>query len=180
MNSPIYENHDDRANSEISSNFKEIQIKKFSSEEFFSSNSLDDDFFLDNKFDEFLGDSEESTEISSIISNLNSSNSCNSEKQKADSEEDSSNNEILNILKRNNENTKIIPCRLFIQKNIPNLSKAIKKISLVGRVLKSEDNTRCESKSPNIHLNFNRPERSSNPILKNNSHFFEDFDYVKM
>ena len=122
MNSPIYmtESREEGAIFEISENFLKIKsLKSQSSVEFFENLSFEDELNLEHKFDEFLGDSEDSTEISLIISNLSSSNfsNLNSENQKADSENDSENTEILNILKRHPQTTKNIPCRGYSHGN---------------------------------------------------------------
>jgi hypothetical protein len=163
------------------------------------------------KFNDFLGDSEDSLEISDILSHLGSLNQhagklnyyekklaynndyCNSHKAyEPEISNDSENIEILNILNRHPKTAKSIPCRGVFHgsevNNIINFTSnsnqnqnfnsntnchdiirplAVKKISLNGRVLKSMDSTNAsETISPEIIPR--RPERSSNPIFKNN------------
>ena len=56
--------------------------------------------FAEKKFDEFLGDSEDSTEISLIVSNL----SLNSDSNYTNQENDLENFEIFNIMMNRNKN----------------------------------------------------------------------------
>lgn len=197
MNSPkpMTENNE-RANEVLEEHFREILNfnKNQSSEESFEKFAFTEEIKFEQNFEKFIGDSEESTEISIILSNLNSSQSSNSgsESQRAESLNESGNKEILTILKRNSSVQKVIPCRAFSHGvnslNNKNNLNSIKKISLAGRVLKSADNTTSENLSPvsvrrNEILITKRPERLSNPILKdahfnnynnNNFHFFGD------
>ena len=133
----------------------------------------------ENIFD-FLGDSEESTEISSIVSNLNTiSNSCRKpERENLNLDMDDSKSEILQILKfKRGANTSSIPFRPVrsneSQKNFgsfggninykfpTNGENKVKKISLAGKVLKLNE-------TPEIS-NFDKiPERLANPIKLNN------------
>lgn len=187
---------------EIQENFRKIntQISQ-SSEAFFGNFTAESELNFERKFDEFLGDSEDSTEISVIISSLNfssspsSSNSSNSHSrehnQKPQSDADSENIEILNILKRSPQTTKNLSAK-GISRNaispvcannaksglLPAKPIAVKKISLAGRVLKGFDSdANSEANSPIVVRNFgvnldrkqaaNRPVRSSNPIFQN-------------
>ena len=68
--------------------------------DFFENFSLEDGFNLEKKFDEFLGDSEDSTEISLIVSNL----SLNSDSNYTNQENDLENFEIFNIMMNRNKN----------------------------------------------------------------------------
>lgn len=136
---------------------------------------------------EFLGDSEESTEISSIVFNLNTiSNSCRKpERENLNLDMDDSKSEILQILKfKGRTNTSSMPFRQ-VRNNVSNKNfgpfggisnfnllsngeNKVKKISLAGRVLKSKD-TNEEIKNER-EINFNKiPERLKNPIKINNN-----------
>ena len=131
---------------------------------------------------DFLGDSEESTEISSIIFNLNtSSNSCRKpERENLNLDMDDSKSEILQILefKSRGANTSSIPLRPIrsnaCYKNFGSFGgnnnykfpaggdSKVKKISLAGKVLKVKEVLTEEGKFNNI------PERVANPIKFNN------------
>jgi hypothetical protein len=128
---------------------------------------------------DFLGDSEESTEISSIVSKLNTiSNSCRKpERENLNLDMDDSKSEILQILKfKGRANTSSIPLRPVrsnaCHKNFgsfggndnfkfpANGENKVKKISLAGKILKVKE-------TPEIS-NFDKiPERLSNPIKLN-------------
>lgn len=123
MNTPnkVTENVEEGELIEIQENFKKININKSqSSKEFFYNYnfkinfSAESELNFETKFDEFIGDSEDSTEISLIVSNLclssssstssnnNNNNSSNTHSceinHKPESEADSENLEILHIL----------------------------------------------------------------------------------
>ena len=134
-----------------------------------------------NIFD-FLGDSEESTEISSIVYNLNTiSNSCRKpERENLNLDMDDSKSEILQILKfKGRTNTSSIPLRPirttgshnfgsfggnYNYKFPANGENKVKKISLAGKVLKDKEAARKESEGK-----FNNiPERVTNPIKLSN------------
>ena len=131
---------------------------------------------------EFLGDSEESTEISSIVYNLNTiSNSCRKpERENLNLDMDDSKSEILQILKfkGTGANTSSIPLRPIrsnaCHKNFgsfggnnnfkfPAGESKVKKISLAGRVLKVKEVPTLEEGKLN-----NKPERVTNPIKLSN------------
>ena len=132
-----------------------------------------------NIFD-FLGDSEESTEISSIVTNLNTiSNSCRKpERENLNLDLDDSKSEILQILKfKGGANTSSIPFRPVrsnechknfgsfggnINYKFPTYGEnKVKKISLAGKVLKLKETP--------VISNFDKfPERLANPIKLNN------------
>jgi len=135
---------------------------------------------------EFLGDSDDSTEISSIVFNLNTiSNSCRKpERENLNLDIDDSKSEILQILKfKERANTSTNPLRPIrindSQKNIckfegninykflsnGNGENKVKKISLAGKILKIKD-----TEKPEIRIsNFDKiPERLKNPIKLNN------------
>lgn len=121
---------------EIQENFGKLKLEKNqSSEEFTANLSFEKAFNLEAKCDEFLGDSDDSTEISFILSSLSSSNfSSNANYENTNnlnsninnnlnnlnnnyynnnnnqSENDSENTEILNILNRHPKPVKSIPC----------------------------------------------------------------------
>jgi len=202
MNSPKFmtESREEGALSEIQDNFRKIKSNRNQSfEEIFENLSLENDLLnFETKFDEFVGDSEDSTEISILISNLSSSNnfsnanlmSCENNQKAGEFDNDSENTEILNILKRQSQTTNNVSQRGFshgsssTNANQANSTKnslnsirpiPVKKISMAGRVLKSMDSTESsETISPEIKrrdeiLLQNRPERSSNPMFKNNN-----------
>ena len=125
---------------------------------------------------EFLGDSEESTEISSILHNLNtSSNSCRKpERENLNLDMDDSKSEILQILKFKGRgaNTSSIPLRPIRSNALKNFGSfggnnnykfpaggdkdnKVKKISLAGKVLKVKEFSSI-------------PERVANPIKLSN------------
>ena len=211
---------------EIQENFRNLKLNKNQSTEEFAGNiSFEKALNLDAKCDEFLGESEDSTEISFILSSLSSSNFssyANSENnninnfnnfyfnnynknsnfnyiQRTESENDSENTEILNILTRHPNPIRSVPCRggsygnweLNVvhaqpgKKSSPNAPALrpipIKKISMAGKVLTSMDSTKdSESVSPvnkrkNEFLMPNsKPERTCNPLYKKNN--IRDFD----
>ncbi len=159
-------------------------------------------------------DSEDSTEISFILSNLNSTNnfsnlnniySYDKANQKAESEYDSENTEILNILNRPKTTNDSNAISEFIPKILTKVNQnhtknslepikpiPIKKISLAGKVLKGigtadkSESLRHEQKRRNENLLDFRPERSSNPMTKNydfeinDFHFFQKFQLNKL
>ena len=125
---------------------------------------------------EFLGDSEESTEISSIVYNLNTiSNSCRKpERENLNLDMDDSKSEILQILKFKGRgaNTSSIPLRPIRSNALKNFGSfggnnnykfpaggdkdnKVKKISLAGKVLKVKEFSSI-------------PERVANPIKLSN------------
>lgn len=223
MKSPknMTESGEEGAIIEIQENFLMLKLKKNqSSDEFAGNVSFEKALNFEGKCDEFLGDSEDSTEISFILSNLSSSiiNSennhnknfntnlnfnnqnnfnCNSNFNsipKAESENDSENTEILNILTRHPKTIRSVPCRgnsygnsdlNMIQPthgkssslNAPALRPIpIKRISMAGKVLTSMDCTgNSESVSPvnnrksEFLIPLNKPERTSNPLFKKNN-----------
>ncbi len=204
---------------DIQENFKKINIlKNQSSDEFFGNISMENDFKNIENYKnyemEFLGDSEDSTEISFILSNLNSTNnfsnlnniySYDKANQKAESEYDSENTEILNILNRPKTTNDSNAISEFIPKILTKVNQnhtknslepikpiPIKKISLAGKVLKGigtadkSESLRHEQKRRNENLLDFRPERSSNPMTKNydfeinDFHFFQKFQLNKL
>lgn len=252
MKSPknLNESGEERAIIEIQENFLNLKLKKNqSSEEFEANVSFEKAFNFEGKCDEFLGDSEDSTEISFIVSNLSCSNfsananNANSENNnfnfnyvynnnnnfnniynnnhypksnlncneiaKAESENDSENTEILNILTRHPQTIRSVQSRgsslansqqTLSKKNTFNAPSfrpiPIKKISLAGKVLTSMDSTgNSDSVSP---VNNNgkseflmpayQPERTSNPLFRKNNmkdfdsnfHIFEKFQVNKL
>ena len=173
------------------------QQKSQSSEKCIDNDCLDSESELnfDKKFDDFLGNLEETTEISFILTNLASSY-CNStnrnaieQTKKSESEADLENIEIFQILKRSPQAVKSISPKEYFKNAISPVSEnniksglfpikpiAVKKISLAGRVLKSTDSTADSgASSPDFIRNFEetKPERSSNPIYKNSN-----FNYI--
>ena len=172
---------------EIENNFTISNSEKFeSSEDFFENFSLEDGFNLEKKFDEFIGDSEESTELSLIVSNLNSTTLSNLNSDNTNQENDSENIELLNIMNRNQNITKnIFPCRKTFERSENSVpaafSGSVKKISMTGRVLKSpiaviaDDDSKNDTslKKPKVVKRYNAmkiiPERSSNPINSNSN-----------
>ena len=166
---------------EIENNFTRIiNSQKFeSSEDFFGNFSLEDEFNLEKKFDEFIGDSEDSTEISLIVSNLSLSNT---NSDNTNQENDSENTEIFNIMNRNQNIPKnILPCRKTFERaenSGPEFLVPVKKISMTGRVLKSPiiangDEIKSDTpiKKPKVikinHCMKMVPERTSKPMNSN-------------
>jgi len=182
MNTPnkMTESVEEGALIEIKENFRKINTQKTqSSEQFFDLYSAETELNFETKFNQFIGDSEDSTEISDIVSNLcfSSSSSSNYPKinssendQKQESDADSENIEILRILKRSPQTTKYFASKGHSRNAYSPLSAdnaktgfsaparpiAIKKISLAGRVLKGfeTDGNSCETSPQNIR-NFN-------------------------
>jgi len=243
MKSPnnLTESGEERALIEIQENFFNLKINRNqSSEEFGANISFEKALLFGGKFDTFLGDSEDSTEISFIVSNLSSSNfsaNANSENNnfnlihnnnnnnynnnhynnnnyipKAESENDSENTEILNILTQHPKTIRSVHCRCSSygnsQTNALHANNCkqnsfnahalkpipIKKISMAGKVLTSMDSTgNSEYVSPVCNrkreflIPVNKPERTSNPLLRKNSiididknfHIFEKFQLNK-
>lgn len=137
---------------------------------------------------DFLGDSEESTEISSIVYKLNTiSNSCRKPERQnlnLNMDDSDSKSEILQILKfKGQTNTSSIPLRPVrnnvCQKNFGpfggnlnykfpnNEPEKVKKISLAGKVLKVKPIS--EKTKENEKFLDKKPERLTNPIKLNNN-----------
>lgn len=115
----------------------------------------------------FLGDSDDSTEISLILTNLNTSlnNTKFSNQKNLESELNTSKSEILKILKfKRQPNTITISSRGNVHAETPfSLTHSTKKISMAGRILKDNNSNKTKNDSVNSFI----PERLSNPILRN-------------
>lgn len=147
------------------------QINNESFEALLEENFNKANLFEENKrfVNDFLGDADESTEISSLINNLNISSSNSENNTKIQENFDSSKNEILEILKNKRKpNTFSISSSrnkiLCGRENFESFIIKPKKISMQGRVLKDLD----QSSGASIQ-NSDIPERSSNPIFKNHA-----------
>jgi hypothetical protein len=159
-----------------------------SSEDFFENFSIEDGFNLEKKFNEFIGDSEDSTEISLIVSNLSLNSDSNNNNYTNQENDFSENMEIFNILMNkknilrinndndnhnnnnnnysNNTNNFNQRKNLFFNENEKS-PPALKKISLTGKVLKSscEDNYN-NNKYYNNYNNNNCNNNNFNSPLK--------------
>ncbi len=90
MNTPnkMTESVEEGALIEIKENFRKINTQKTqSSEQFFDLYSAETELNFETKFNQFIGDSEDSTEISDIVSNLCFSSSSSSNYPKINSSE---------------------------------------------------------------------------------------------
>ena len=125
----------------------------------------------------FVGDSNESTEISFILSNLSFNPKKNIDKTTSnESDHNFSNKEILNILKlKKQPNTFSFPYKPRISSLVNESNKIIsftqgtKKISMAGRVLKGTNDTKSDSsriQENDLVFSF-IPERLSNPVMRN-------------
>lgn len=201
MNTPMNmtESVEEGAINIIQENFNTLKLQKqiqSSNELEFDNVCLNNELDLNSEFNNFICSKEDSIEISLILSNLNTainSSDANSLEQnkKQDIEYDSENFEILNILKRTPQAEKSISLKALCKNAILPLSSnnaksslnaikpvAVKKISLAGKVLKSNDSTADSGASSPDSIrnfdvekfnNFNKkmPVRASNPIYKN-------------
>jgi hypothetical protein len=143
------------------SSFKEtLQNKSFMSEDFDFLESKE--IVLENKLVlDFLGDSNESTEIDSIVVSLDQSNSVNIDLNSI--KQDSSCEEILTILKQKStpfstKNESRCENPFALRKPI-----VVKKIAMGGKILQTSEQQTSTQTSPCRPV----PQRVSNPIYKN-------------